>query len=103
MRRMSPIRGAEDAMRMTLAALGMGSLALLLSGTTASAQDYPWCARYFGRGGTNCGFVSYEQCMATARGAGAFCDRNSMYQPTVVAAYPGPRRAYVRRHHRYRY
>jgi hypothetical protein len=100
MRRMSPIHGAEDAMRMTLAALGMGSLALLLSGTTAGAQNYPWCARYFGRGGTNCGFVSYEQCMATARGAGAFCDRNSMYQPPG-AAYPAPRRAYVRRHHRY--
>jgi hypothetical protein len=40
----------------------------------SSAEVYrPWCAQYYGNngGGTNCGFVSYEQCMMTARGAGA--------------------------------
>jgi hypothetical protein len=45
----------------------------------SSAEIYrPWCARYYGNngGGTNCGFVSYEQCMMTARGAGAWCVRN---------------------------
>jgi len=35
--------------------------------TPARAQNYPWCAIYSGGaagGGTNCGFVSYEQCRA---------------------------------------
>lgn len=56
--------------------------------TTAHAQNYPWCALYSGGavgGGTNCGFVSFEQCMATARGLGSFCYRNTQYVPP-----PGP-------------
>jgi hypothetical protein len=57
-------------------------------GTPAQAQNYPWCAQYSdgsGIGGTNCGFVSFAQCMATASGAGAFCVVNTQYQPP-----PGP-------------
>jgi Protein of unknown function (DUF3551) len=46
----------------------------------ASAEVYrPWCVHYFGRGGTNCGFNSYDQCMETARGAGAYCNPNPWY------------------------
>ena len=44
-----------------------------LFASPSSAEIYrPWCAQYYGNngGGTNCGFVSYEQCMMTARGAG---------------------------------
>jgi Protein of unknown function (DUF3551) len=53
---------------------------------TAEAQNYPWCVYWNGTGGArNCGFVSYEQCMETARGAGASCARNTQYQPP-----PGP-------------
>jgi Protein of unknown function (DUF3551) len=38
----------------------------------AAAEIYrPWCVHYLPDNGTNCGFTSYEQCMATARGAGA--------------------------------
>ena len=57
-------------------------------GTPAHAQNYPWCAIYSGGavgGGTNCGFVSFEQCMATARGLGSFCYRKTQYVPP-----PGP-------------
>ena len=51
----------------------------------AAAEVYrPWCAQYSGGrggGGTNCGFVSYEQCMMTATpGSGAYCVRNPWYQ-----------------------
>jgi len=49
----------------------------------ASAVEYPWCAQYggfFGGGGRNCGFVSYQQCMATVSGIGGFCERNSFYR-----------------------
>jgi len=51
--------------------------------TGAEAQNYPWCAYYSGRGGggTNCGFTTYEQCMAALSGMGGFCDRNTQYVP----------------------
>jgi hypothetical protein len=41
------------------------------------AQAAPWCAEYGGgSGGTNCGFYSFEQCMAARSGNGGFCSRN---------------------------
>jgi hypothetical protein len=44
--------------------------------------QYPWCAEYRGRvGGTNCGFVTYRQCVATISGVGGSCYRNPAYQP----------------------
>src|SRR3977135_2330432 len=51
----------------------------------AASEIYrPWCAQYYsssGSGATNCGFVSYEQCMMTATpGSGAWCVRNPWYQ-----------------------
>jgi hypothetical protein len=74
-------------------------LAVLLMPLTpadpASAQNYPWCAQYRGRDGArNCGFVTWEQCMATVSGIGGFCERNSMYVPGGYE--PGPRKP--RRH-----
>jgi Protein of unknown function (DUF3551) len=71
-------------------------------GTRAEAQNYPWCANYSdgeGGGGTNCGFTTFEQCLATVSGIGGFCDRNTQYQPPAGA--PGPR--YRRRHRHYRH
>jgi hypothetical protein len=47
--------------------------------TAAAAIEYPWCAQYSRDGGRNCGFVSFGQCMETARGAGAFCVPNLFY------------------------
>jgi len=44
-------------------------------GTSAPAQDYPWCAIYAKDGDTHCFFTSYEQCMATVSGIGGFCQR----------------------------
>jgi hypothetical protein len=51
-------------------------------GTTAQAQNYPWCA-YYGNGnqGTNCGFVSFAQCQADVSGIGGFCQPNNTYHP----------------------
>jgi hypothetical protein len=57
-------------------------IAAIAMGAAAQAQNYPWCAYWAGTGGArNCGFVSFEQCMATARGAGASCQRNAGYEP----------------------
>ena len=48
------------------------------------ADPYKWCAVFSGSmaGGPNCGFLTWDQCMATVRGMGGFC-RESMW-------YTGP-------------
>ena len=49
----------------------------------ASAEVYyPWCAQYRRDNGTNCGFNTYGQCLATISGVGGWCYANP--------AYPGP-------------
>ena len=64
--------------------------ALIVPATLASAQGqpfpydpYPWCAVYGGRSGgaSNCGFLTWQQCMATVSGIGGFCERNQFYNP----------------------
>jgi Protein of unknown function (DUF3551) len=74
-------------MKLLLSALAVIA-ASAAPGAPAHAQNYPWCALYNGGGaggGTNCGFVSFAQCMATARGLGSFCYMNTQYVPP-----PGP-------------
>ena len=68
-------------------------------GTSAEAQNYPWCAIYGGGsagGGRNCGFNTFEQCMATISGIGGTCQQNTTYRgPGSVASdsiYPPPPR-----------
>ena len=74
-------------MRLLLFVLGI-CLAVIGIGTRAEAQNYPWCAIYGGGGNggaTNCGFITFGQCMETARGLGGFCEPNTQYLPP-----PGP-------------
>jgi hypothetical protein len=62
----------------------IGGLAMLLGAiaTPAYAQNYPWCAYYSGAfDDSNCGFVSFAQCMADVSGIGGFCQRNNTYVP----------------------
>ena len=71
-------------MRYLLAILGFVVAAACLD-TPAHAQNYPWC-EYLGGGmggggGRNCGFVSFEQCMQSARGNGSDCRQNTQYVP----------------------
>ncbi len=79
-------------MRISLFVLGLFVVALGI-GTRAEAQNYPWCAQYRDGGATNCGFVSFEQCMDTIRGAGGFCMQNNTYQPrrASTSKKAGPR------------
>lgn len=58
-----------------------------------TATIYPWCTSGASQefGGRNCGFVSFEQCMDSARGNGQFCDENPFYQA------PRPQPAKTRR------
>jgi len=53
----------------------------------AQAIEYPWCVNYgTDMGGRNCGFSTFEQCLATSRGAGGTCSQNPMYRPGAAAA-----------------
>ena len=47
-----------------------------------AAEVYrPWCVQYMGgySSAISCTFYSFEQCMETARGNGAFCVQNPWY------------------------
>jgi hypothetical protein len=75
----------ETAMKQLLIALGL-LVAAPLFVAPAHAQNYPWCEYISGTGGArNCGFVSFEQCLESARGNGGDCRRNTQYTPP-----PGP-------------
>lgn len=53
----------------------------------AQAQDYPWCLQSSAyEGGENCGFSTYDQCMASRLGIGGFCQANTQYRATGAAA-----------------
>ncbi len=70
-------------MRLLLFMLGIG-VGVLCIEKPAEAQNYPWCAIYSEGavgGGTNCGFITFEQCMETASGLGSFCYRSMQYVP----------------------
>ena len=54
----------------------------------ADAQNYAWCAQYSDSGAMNCGFTTFQQCLAEVSGIGGFCTQNSTYQPPQV---PRPR------------
>jgi len=77
----------ETVMRLLLLVLGI--VCVVGIGSRAEAQNYPWCAYYnFQHGGaTNCGWVTFEQCLATVRGIGGSCGPNPMYRARPVQ-YP---------------
>jgi hypothetical protein len=57
-------------------------VALLISGETASAQDYtssgyctPWCLT-FRSGGQDCSYNTFEQCRVSSQGVGGVCMQN---------------------------
>jgi Protein of unknown function (DUF3551) len=70
-------------MRRTLTALALCALGFAAGSEPASAEiTYPWCAQYSGGGdgpggARNCGFWTYQQCMATVSGNGGYCEANA--------------------------
>jgi hypothetical protein len=95
-------REEETPMRTAVLAF----LALLLWGSTletARADPYHWCAMYGGGagddGGTNCYFVTLEQCRAAVSGVGGFCAPNWFYDGRPVTT-PGEPVRHSRRRHR---
>jgi uncharacterized protein DUF3551 len=94
--------GKDQTMRIRLSLLSAVVLLTLTCGTGANAENYPWCAQYSGDagGGRNCGFVSWQQCLATVSGIGGFCWQNPMFRPEYGMYGPeeGPLPHNPRRH-----
>jgi hypothetical protein len=63
-------------MRAILIAAAVAGAASLLPVTEAKAQYAAFCAEYSRGGGTNCGFYTYAQCLATISGIGGWCYAN---------------------------
>ena len=83
--------GFRFALCAALAAAALSSFA----SPAAAAIEYPWCVQYGGgddNGARNCGFVSYDQCMLTARGAGGMCERNLFYEDQKAKQPNRPRK-----------
>ena len=80
-------------MRLAIAAFA----ALIASSLTgdAKADPYRWCAQYGPSedGGTNCYFVTLEQCRAAISGAGGYCAPNNFYNGAPVSSEDAPRRS----------
>ena len=53
----------------------VAALAVLPVTNVDARADGAWCAPN-SKGGTNCGFHSYEECRANILGIGGYCDRN---------------------------
>ena len=56
----------------------LGVFAAVVCFEKPAAADGPWCADYDAQEGgfTNCGFQTYQQCLATVTGAGGWCEPN---------------------------
>jgi hypothetical protein len=77
-------------MRLSILSLFLIAAALLGEFQAASAQSptsYPWCSRYFKRGGgaTSCYYTSYAQCMTTVSGIGGYCYQSPYYHAPANA------------------
>ena len=67
-------------MRSSLFILGIFTATLCVA-QPAAAQNYPWCVyENFAGGATNCGFSTFQQCLATVSGVGGSCGPNPQYQ-----------------------
>jgi hypothetical protein len=78
----------EHPMRMIIV---LAAAFAVLAFTQIDARaDGAWCARDV-RGGTNCGFHTYAQCMAYLSGIGGVCERNLFYQGSVSSRRPRSR------------
>jgi hypothetical protein len=82
-------------MREVTMRIALATLLLLAAGAafdTAKADPYRWCAHYSGNGGngSNCYFVTLEQCRWAVSGVGGSCGLNPFYDGGA-AERPAPR------------
>ena len=69
-------------------AVAVTAVACLAEAPQATAEqiNYPWCTSGAGQdfGANNCGFSTFEQCLASARGNGQSCGPNPFYEPPAA-------------------
>ena len=70
--------------------IGGAALLFLVGVTGSGAQAAPWCA-FYDPSTYNCGFDSFQQCLATVRGAGGWC-RQNFFEPSGGARRPTGRK-----------
>jgi hypothetical protein len=91
---------------MRAVAISAITFAAFLSLSSLEGRAAPWCASYGGGnnggGGTNCGFYTFEQCLAAKSGNGGFCDRNPFELGSASSAYGYVTREPRRRSRRHR-
>lgn len=68
------------------------AISLAFTTGSATADPYRWCAAYGTPGGTNCGFLTFEQCRATLSGNGGFCEPNQFYVGPEFTSGSGKRK-----------
>jgi hypothetical protein len=78
--------------------IGLIASIAVAASSAADAQNYPWCSNFHDGAGTNCGFSTYEQCLATAQGSGGYCAPNNLY----VAPHAGAPSGHAKRKGRLR-
>jgi hypothetical protein len=54
-------------------------LSLMLAMIPSARAEGSWCAHKSGTGGSNCGYYSFEQCLAAISGGASFCTQNGFY------------------------
>ena len=79
---------------MRIATVALFALAFAGLAAPAKADPYRWCADYGGRGGgTNCYFLTLQQCQWAISGNGGFCRVNGFYTgPEANERRPARRR-----------
>jgi hypothetical protein len=91
----SSLIGGTAQMRKIILFVVAGLILAATSNAVAqTAPCRPWCVHYAAPdgGGTNCGFISYEQCMWTAQGADK-CMPNGACPPGTRGGYDNSGRA----------
>jgi uncharacterized protein DUF3551 len=81
---MGDCKARRQLMRAILIAAAVAGAASMLTTTDAKAQYSAWCSEYSRGGGTNCGFYTFDQCLANISGIGGRC-----YPNPYIAAGPG--------------
>jgi uncharacterized protein DUF3551 len=79
--------------RLAVAFAALATLGVMGATTPAAAQG-AWCAEYNGRGGTNCGFYTFQQCQWAVSGVGGFCSPSPYLAREAPIAPRKPRGAY---------
>jgi hypothetical protein len=78
-------------MRLLLIIVGAFAAIVFVEKSAEAETNYPWCAYRDGDGGgaRNCGFETFEQCLANVRGVGGNCGPSPYpSSPQAPSRYP---------------